>query len=79
VLFDNHYTRFEECIASIIFSATEFWVMISCTVIGGNQCFGETYCFHLHPLRWRQYLKIGKWVSTVGKRRKILRRREGRV
>jgi hypothetical protein len=33
-----------------------FWVLAPCRLVGKCQRFGETYCLHLQPWRWRQYV-----------------------
>jgi hypothetical protein len=38
-----------------------FWVLVLCKLTGRCQCFGETYCHHLHGWRWRQYVSLKLW------------------
>jgi hypothetical protein len=33
-----------------------FWVVTQCGLVGRYQRFGGTYCLHLQPWRWMQYV-----------------------
>jgi hypothetical protein len=41
-----------------------FWVATPCVLAAKYQRFGETYCLHLQPWRWRQYVSPKRWCST---------------
>jgi hypothetical protein len=42
-------------------SVLVLWVVTPCGLIGRYQCFGGTYCLHLHPWRWRHYVCLKCW------------------
>jgi hypothetical protein len=37
------------------------WVVMLYVLVGGYQHFGETYCLHLQPLSWKQYVPPKRW------------------
>jgi hypothetical protein len=45
------------------FSMVVFWVMTSSRLVGGYQCFRGSYCLHLQPWRWRQYVLTYKYTQ----------------
>jgi hypothetical protein len=42
-----------------------FWAVTPCGLTYGYQCYGGTYCLHLHGWRWRPYVALKRWYPTV--------------
>jgi hypothetical protein len=49
------------CIMVLSKKAMLFWVVTPCRLVSRYQRFGETYCLHLKPWRWRQYVSPKCW------------------
>jgi len=44
----DNYTRFD-VLTEVKIQVEVFWVLMSCSVVVGYQCFAGLCCFHLHP------------------------------